>query len=131
MRTSTQKRIARFSGLLLVALLAFALAIPAAQAMRDVSTGTGGSSTSAGSGASQPRQVPTLALNQGVATSSAAQPVSTGTSSTTWIAVGVAVAALIIALAAWVLIRRRRQPGVPGSSAYCASHPEDSLCGAG
>ena len=50
MMTSTQKRIARLSGLLLLALLVVALAVPAAQAMRDFSSGTGGSSTSAGSG---------------------------------------------------------------------------------
>jgi LPXTG-motif cell wall-anchored protein len=128
MKTSTQKRIARFSGLLLLALLAVALAVPAAQAMRDSSTGTGGSP---GSGTSQPAQVPTLALNQGVATSSAAQPVSTGTSSTAWIATGAAVAALIIALVAWALIRRRRQPSASEASAYCALHPGDALCGAG
>lgn len=51
MRTSTQKRIARLSGLLLLSLLVAALVVTAAQAMRDF-TGPSVSSTSAGSGAS-------------------------------------------------------------------------------
>jgi len=65
MRTSTQKRIAQFSGLLLLALLVVALAVPAAQAMRDSSTGMGGSSASAGSGTSTAQQLPTLAQVSG------------------------------------------------------------------
>jgi hypothetical protein len=52
MNTSTQKRITRLSGLLLLALLVVALNVTAAQAMRDFSAGTGGSSTSAVSGTS-------------------------------------------------------------------------------
>ena len=56
MKTSTQKRITRFSGLLLLALLVVALNITAAQAMRDFSAGTGGSSTSAVSGTSNAAQ---------------------------------------------------------------------------
>jgi LPXTG-motif cell wall-anchored protein len=125
MNTSTKKRIARLSGLLLLSLLVVALAASAAQAMLVSSTGSGGS---AGSGTSQPLQVPTLALHQGAATSSAAQLVSTGTSSTAWIAIGAAAAALLVALVGWTMIRRRRQASEPESQAYCALHPGDSLC---
>jgi hypothetical protein len=59
MNTSTQKRITRFSGLLLLAVLVVALDVTAAQAMRDFSAGTGGSSTSAvsGTGNSAQRQI--------------------------------------------------------------------------
>jgi hypothetical protein len=72
------------------------------------------------------------AASAGSGTVGAATPAPSGTSSTTvWIAIGSAVAVLIIAILAWVLIRRRRQPSVPGSSAYCARHPEDALCAAG
>jgi hypothetical protein len=166
MNTSTQKRIARFSGLLLLALLAVALAVPAAHAMRDFSAGTGGSSTSAGSGTTNAQQLPTpVQIEQiisrkdgsGPASSVASvplapatgteagrmrlpasgtlaitQPTSSGTSSrTVWIAVGAAVAVLVIALGAWALLRRRRQSSVPEASAYCALHPGDSQCGAG
>jgi hypothetical protein len=164
MNTSTQKRIARFSGLLLLALLAVALAVPAAHAMRDFSAGTGGSSPFAGSGTTNAQQLP-VQIEQiisrkdgsGPASSVASvplapatgteagrmrlpasgtlaitQPTSSGTSSrTVWIAVGAAVAVLVIALGAWALLRRRRQSSVPEASAYCALHPEDSQCRAG
>ena len=46
MKTSTQKRIARFSGLLLVALLLVALAVPAALAMRTLKVPGSGTTTS-------------------------------------------------------------------------------------
>ena len=126
MNTSTKKRIARLSGMLLLSLLAVALAASAAQAMLNSSTGAGGSG---GSGTSKPLQVPTLAQNQGVSTSNAAQPASAGTSSTAWIAIGAAVAALIVALVGWTMIRRRQTDQLE-SPAYCALHPGDSLCGA-
>ena len=190
MNTSTQKRITRFSGLLLLALLVVALSVTAAQAMRVYSAGTGVPPTSAGSGTStaapsQPgfawgyyssgvstndaRQLhallqgSTLAqvpqhqggaastsagsgtvsaaaatdgwlgvppASAGSGTVSAVPPASSGTSSTTvWIAVGAAVAVLIIALVAWALIRRRRRPGELAPSANCTLHPEDPLCG--
>jgi hypothetical protein len=60
MKTSTQKRIAGLSGLLLLSLLVVALAVPAAQAMRNFS-GTSVPSTSAGSGTINTLQLPTLA----------------------------------------------------------------------
>jgi hypothetical protein len=39
------------------------------------------------------------------------------------------VAALIIALAAWALLRRR-QPNDRSSAGYCMQHREDPVCGA-
>ena len=59
-----------------------------------------------------------------------AQPASTSSpSSTTWIAIGSALAVLIVGLTAWVLIRRRRSPEL-ASASYCAQHPQDPLCAA-
>ena len=170
MKTSTQKRIARLSGLLLLALLVVALNVTAAQAMLVVSAGTGGSSTSAvsgtsnaaqrqigsawgyyyydaatinalqlptlaqvqqhhgavpstsaGSGASNAAQLPTLAQLQhvhngpnapsvvsGGGTVNAAQPASSGISSTTvWIVAGAVLGTLLIGT--WALARRRRK----------------------
>jgi hypothetical protein len=64
-----------------------------------------------------------------VANVSAAQAASSGTSSTTaWIAAGSAAAALIVGIAVWAPVRRRRRPGGRPSAAYCAQHPEDALC---
>jgi hypothetical protein len=166
MNTSTQKRIARLSGLLMLALLVVALAAPAALAMRDFSTGTGGSSTFAGSGTTNAQQLPTpvqieqiISRKDGsgpassvasvrltpatgteagrmrlpaIGTQAVTQPTPSGTSSRTdWIVVGAALAVLVIALGAWALLRRRRQPSVPEASAYCALHSGDSQCGAG
>jgi LPXTG-motif cell wall-anchored protein len=143
MQISTQKRIARFLSVLLFALLVVALAVPAAQAMRAFSAATGASSTSAVRGTIGAQRQPTLAQLQrahngskgpsvasGGGTVTATQPAPTGTSSTSvWIAVGAAVAVLIIALVAWALIRRRRQPNEAfAPSDYCAQHPEDPLC---
>ena len=61
---------------------------------------------------------------------SVTQPASSGTSSTTYWLIGSAVAVLIAGIGAWALLRRRRQPAESASAAYCARHPEDSLCGA-
>ena len=73
MTTSTQKRIARLSGLLLLALLVVALAVPpAAQAMRDVSASV---PASAGSATINALQLPTLAQvrqHQGVGSATSA-----------------------------------------------------------
>ena len=59
MKTSTQKRIAGLTGLLLLSLLVVALAVPATQAMRYVSASV--PPAPAGSGASNAVQRPTLA----------------------------------------------------------------------
>ncbi|HET6474452.1 MAG TPA: hypothetical protein VFH93_00005, partial [Thermoleophilia bacterium] len=54
-----------------------------------------------------------------------AQPASPSSlSSTTWIAIGSALAVLVVGLTAWVLIRRRRSPEL-ASASYCAQHPQD------
>ena len=231
MKTSTRKRIARFAGLLLLALLVVALAVPAAQAKPTLAqlqrahngphavnpaggsgpvsaaavtdgyysgigraavaqpqtglawgyyySGIGraavaqpqtglawgyyysgiGSSTAAGSGPVSAAAatdgwlgMPATAAGSGPVSAaavtdswlampaaaagsgpvSAAPPAPSGTSSTTaWIAIGGAVAVLIIALVAWTMIRRRRQPSEPTLSVDCALHPDDSLCRAG
>ena len=61
------------------------------------------------------------------ATATGAAPVSSGRSSTTaWIVGGSA--ALIAAMGAWALMRRRRQSGELASATYCAQHPEDPMC---
>jgi hypothetical protein len=52
-----------------------------------------------------------------------------GQSAATWIIAGSMAAALIIALAAWALLRRR-QPGDRSAATYCAQHFEDPVCGA-
>ena len=44
-----------------------------------------------------------------------------------WVAVGIAVAALLVGIAAWAASRRRR-PQAAASPAYCAQHPEDAMC---
>ena len=59
-----------------------------------------------------------------------AQPASASSlPSTTWIAIGSALAVLVVGLTAWMLIRRRRSPEL-ASASYCAQHPQDPLCAA-
>ena len=132
MKTSATKRLARPAGLLLLSLLVMALAVPAAQATASVGSGAGSGYASAtttppagtqGRGGVAAAPFSTTSVTQPV--SSGAQS-SSGTSSTTaWIAVGSAAAVLVVGLALWATIRRRRQPG---SVAYCRRHPSDSLC---
>ena len=55
---------------------------------------------------------------------------SSATSTSAWIAAGSAAAIVLIGLAAWSLTRRRGQSGARPSAAYCAQHPDDSLCSA-
>lgn len=154
MKTTAQKRLARFAGLLLLSLLVVATGIQAAQAA--TINGTGAGSGTASSTAPPQLQGLTAARahqhDQGVvvsviavtapagtqgrggvalapfASTSGAQTASSSTSSTTAWIVGGAAAVLIVGFAAWALIRRRRQPGEPASATYCAQHPEDSLC---
>jgi len=157
MKTTVQKRLARFAGLLLLSLLVIATGVQAAQAATLQGTGAaGGGSTSVSQTAHiQLQGLQSAALQQlhhgdvasvsaatapagtqgrgGVASApfasaSGAQPASSSTSSTTAWIVGGAAAVLIVGFAAWALMRRRRQPGELASVAYCAQHPEDSLC---
>ncbi len=177
MKTSTQLRLVRLSGLLLLSLLVVALAVSSAQA-----AGSGGNSSqqltlaqvlqrhaagattgtaaftsaqpgtqgrggigplAAAQAGAQDRGGVTLAVltparagTQGrggigpLAPTYVAQPASTSSpSSTTWIAIGSALAVLIVGLTAWVLIRRRRSAEL-ASASYCAQHPQDPLCAA-
>jgi len=152
MKTIVQKRLARFAGLLVLLLLLVAVSVQAAQAMRVQGSGLGavpqttssqlqGLTTAAqnqhhqGVAASAPLLTPAAGTQGrgGVALApstpaSGAQPASSTTSSTTAWIVGTAAAVLIVGFAAWALMRRRRQPGELASVAYCAQHPEDSLC---
>ena len=161
MKTTVQKRLARFAGLLLLSLLVIATGVQAAQAATLQGTGAaGGGSTSVSQTARIQLQGPlSAALQQlhhgdvasvSVATApagtqgrggvnsapftpaSGTQPASSTTSTTSsttaWI-VGTAAAVLIVGIATWALIRRRRQPGELASAGYCAQHPDDSLCG--
>ena len=154
MKTIVQKRLARFAGLLVLSLLLVAVSVQAAQALRVQGSGLGavpqttssqlqGLTTAAqnqhhqGVAASAPLLTPAAGTQGrgGVALApstpaSGAQSASSGTSSTTAWIVGGAAAVLIVGIAAWPLVRRRRQPGELASAAYCAQHPEDSLCGA-
>jgi hypothetical protein len=151
MKITVQRRLALLAALLLLALVVFATGIQAAQAATVTGTGAG-----SGKSTIDAQQLPTLAQvqqHQGIgpyasvttasagtqgrggvgplAAASVAQPASSGTSSTSaWIAIGSALAALIVGITAWALLRRRRQPGESVSATYCAQHPEDSLCGA-
>ena len=152
MKTIVQKRLTRFAGLLVLSLLLVAVSVQAAQAMRVEGSGSGavpqttssqlqGLTTAAqhqhdqGVGGSVSLLTPAAGTQGrgGVALApstpaSGAQPAASGTSSTTAWIVGGAAAVLIVGFAAWALIRRRRQPGELASVAYCAQHPDDSLC---
>ena len=44
-----------------------------------------------------------------------------------WVAVGVAAAALLLIVAAWVSIRRRPRTAA-SRAAFCAQHPDDAMC---
>jgi len=152
MKTIVQKRLARFAGLLVLSLLLVAVSVQAAQALRVQGSGLGAVPQTT---SSQLQGLTTAAQNQhhqgaaasaslltpaagtqgrgGVALApstpaSGAQPASSATSSTTAWIVGSVAAVLIVGFAAWALMRRRRQPGELASVAYCAQHPEDSLC---
>jgi hypothetical protein len=138
MKTTAQKRLARLAGLLLLSLLVFATGVQAAQAVPQGLTpaqlhqyvGQAPSATGSGTG------VTPAAGTQGrggvaltpFAPAPAAQPASSGTSTTAWIVAGSAAALAVIGIAAWALLRRRRQPGERASAAYCTQHPEDSMC---
>ena len=153
MKTIVQKRLARFAGLLVLSLLLVAVSVQAAQALRVEGSGSGavpqttssqlqGLTTAAqhqhdqGVGGSVSLLTPAAGTQGrgGVALApstpaSGAQSASSGTSSTTaWIAAVSAAAVLIVGIAACPLVRRRRQPGELASAAFCAQHPEDSLC---
>ena len=148
MKIAAKQGYARLAGLLLLSLLAAAVFVPAALAINDTGSGTGGVSyawarTAAATGTSVASFQAGTHGRGGVAVPEAqvavvapvaAAPVaattpSSGTSSTTWIVIGVALAALAVALVAWALVRRRRRLA-SDTQQYCSLHPEDALCGA-
>lgn len=45
-----------------------------------------------------------------------------------WVAVGIAVAALLVGISAWAASRRRRPQAAASLATYCAQHPEDAMC---
>jgi hypothetical protein len=134
MKTMVQRRLALLAGLLLLSLLVIAVGAQVVQALRVSDSGA-----SSGSGAVAVTTAPAKAEGRGGASAplvpaAGVQPASSTTTSTTtsttaWIVAGSVAAALIVGLAAWALVRRRRQYGVPGSAAYCSRHPDDALCG--
>lgn len=155
MKTIVQKRLTRFAGLLVLSLLLVAVSVQAAQAMRVEGSGSVAVSQTT---SSQPQGLTTAAQNhhhQGAAgsvsaatpragtqgrggvtfapftpasgTQTASSTTSTTSSTTAWI-VGTAAAVLIVGIAVWALMRRRRQPGELASASYCSQHPDDSLC---
>ena len=66
----------------------------------------------------------------GAAVAAATAPTAASTSNGygVWIAVGAALAALIVGFTAWIVVRRRRPLSESSLSAYCARHPQDSAC---
>ncbi len=158
MKTTAQTRLARLTGLVLLSLLVFAAGVQVAQAAPAAGTdGRGGvvaveSTPTAGTdgrggtlalattstAGTQGRggvlvlaNTPTAGTQGrgGIAAAPGALAASSGTSSTVaWILVGSALALLIIGLAAWASVRRRRQRSEPLSAAFCAQHPEHAMC---
>ena len=132
MNATVQRRLTLLVGLLLLSLLVFAIGVQVAQAA--LVSGSGGGSGSAPvttpAGTEVGRGGVGLAPASGAQDSWSVMPTTSGTSSTTYWLIGSAVAVLIAGIGAWALLRRRRQPAESASAAYCARHPEDSLCGA-
>jgi len=137
MKITTQCRLALLAVLSLLAFMVFATGIQAAQAA--AVEGSGAESGTAVVAAHDPGATAGPAAVQGttavrldahagrisqVANASPARSVS---STTAWIVAGSIAAALIVILV-WVLVRSRRQPAVRASAAYCAQHPEDPVC---
>ena len=167
MKTTAQRRLARFTGLVLLSLLVVAVGVQVAQAAASSTTpaagtqGRGGvafltttpaAGTKAGAASRSWRRplppgregrggVTAFAVTPAAGTQgrggiaavrgvTAAQPGLSGTPSTaSWIIVGSALAVLMMGLAAWALISRRRQRDEPLSVAFCAQHPEHAMCG--
>ena len=127
MKIATQLRLARFAGLLLLSLLVLAVFVMEAPAINAAGSGTGGGAAFTSVSTNQPGTQGRGGVSAPVAVAPAAvtQPASSGTSSTTWILVGIAAAVLVAGLATWAIVRRRRSVG---SQAYCAQHPEDAMC---
>ena len=126
MKIRAQRRIAGLAGLLVLSLFLAIVFAQTALAMNELGNGGGVAVASAGTAhaVSLGRGVTVPA---GVTAARAPAATSSTSSSTAWIVSGVAVA-LAVVIAAWVIARGRRQSSQP-TSAYCAQHPEDALCG--
>jgi hypothetical protein len=137
MKTSLQRWPVRLAGLAVLSLLVTVTGVQAAQA-KALQLPTAAQTAQHQSFVPGPfaqLQLPTaaqVAQHQGiaagsVATSTTAQPASSGMSATTvWIASLVVAGALLVG--AWAVLRRRRQRGELAS--FCAQHPEDARCAA-
>ena len=123
MKTTALRRITGLTGLLLLALLVVAVGVQAALAT--TVAGSGGGSGGVLSAAQIKDGTAVLVTHATVAAPASS---SSGTSTTTWILIGLGVA-LAVVVAAWAVTGYRRRSRKP-SSAYCAQHPEDTLCGA-
>jgi hypothetical protein len=160
MKTTARRRLARFTGLVLLSLLVVAAGVQVAQAAASSATPAAGTqgrggvallATTPAAGTQGRGGVAALATTSSAGTQgtgpatafargrggiasvrgvTAAQPGLSGTPSTaSWIIVGSALAVLMMGLAAWALISRRRQRDEPLSVAFCAQHPEHAMCG--
>ena len=132
MKTTAQRRLARFTGLVLLSLLVVATGVQVAQAAANSTTpaatweGRGGITAFSDTPAAGAGGTGGMASVRGV---TATQPGLSGTPPTaSWIIVGSAIAVLAIGLATWALITRRRQRDEPLSVAFCAQHPEHAMC---
>ena len=152
MKSTAHRKSAVVAGLLL-ALLLSAVAAQAALALNDQGSGVGGgvrlASATIPAAGTQGRggiaavlapapgvaAVPASASQAGggIASAVAAAPAasqSTSTSSTTWIAIVLSLAALFVGVVAWALINNRRRPAESSLADFCARYPEDPVCGA-
>jgi hypothetical protein len=138
MKTTTARtRLAWFAGLLLLSLLLLVTAAQVAQAAEVSGSGAGGAgalvATSPPAGTegrggvafapSAVQPVPAAGVQPTAATTTGVLGMST---TTAWIVFGSIAAAVLVGLGVWALARRRRLE--PGSAAYCARHPADSMC---
>jgi hypothetical protein len=154
MKTTSQTRLARLAGLVLLSLLVFAIGVQAAPAAVVAGSGAGsgavvsvtaatapagtqgrGGAAVASLAPAQPQGLTAAQRHhfggrfQPTANILATQAASPGaTSRSAWIAAGSAAAIVLVGFAAWALTRRRRQPGDRASAAYCAQHPDDAMC---
>ena len=145
MKSTAQKRLARLAGLVLLSLLVIAVGAHVVQAAAVAGTeGRGGVTpltttppAELGRGGFGLEATP-AAGTQGrggvaavpFAPATGAEPASSGAPSTiAWIIVGSALAVLMLGLATWALVSRRRQRSEPLSVAFCARHPEHAMCG--
>ena len=145
MKSTAQKRLARLAGLVLLSLLVIAVGAHVVQAAAVAGTeGRGGVTpltttppAELGRGGFGLEATPAAGIEDrgGIAAvpfapATGAAPVSSGTSYTVaWILIGSALAVLMLGLAAWALVSRRRKRSEPLSVAFCARHPEHAMCG--